>query len=132
MALMDFNLKDVGGLFTSLREAITGKKIENPEKILIELNKLENEYIQAKSKVIVAEASSEHWIVSAWRPITMLIFVFIIANNYIIVPYATVVFGIKIPTLEIVPDMWNLLTMGIGGYIVGRSGEKISKNIKGK
>jgi len=26
--------------------------------------------------------------------------------------------------------MWNLLTIGVGGYIAGRSGEKIAENWK--
>lgn len=42
---------------------------------------------ESKAKIIAAEASSEHWITSAWRPITMLTFVAIIANNYILYPY---------------------------------------------
>jgi hypothetical protein len=30
-----------------------------------------------------------------------------------------------------IPDpMWNLLTIGVGGYIAGRSGEKIAENWK--
>ncbi len=30
MALADFSLGDIGGLFTGLREAITGEKIADP------------------------------------------------------------------------------------------------------
>jgi len=130
MSLIDFSLNDVGSLFTSIREAITGQKIEDPQKLLEEVNKLQSEYLKAQSKIISTEAGSEHWITSAWRPITMLVFVFIIANNYVFVPYLEA-FNVIIPTLDIPPDMWTLLTTGLGGYVVGRSLEKSAKNFKG-
>lgn len=36
--------------------------------------------------IITAEAKSEHWLTSTWRPITALTFVAIVANNYILYP----------------------------------------------
>lgn len=84
---------------------------------------LQQSIVDAKASIIVAEAQGESWIQRSWRPVTMLTFVFIIANNYIFVPYA-VAFGLEVPMLEIPPGMWGLLTVGIGGYIGGRSYEK--------
>ena len=81
---------------------------------------------EARSKIIIAEAQGGSWIQRSWRPITMLTFVFIIANNYILVPYA-VAFGAEVPMLDIPPGMWSLLTVGIGGYIGGRTYEKVTK-----
>jgi len=125
---MKFTLEGVGGLFTSLREAVTGEKIKDPLKILTLINNLETIILQAKSSIITAEAKSEHWIVASWRPITMLVFVFIIFNNYVLVPYI-VAFGGNIPTLELTQNMWDLLKIGLGGYIVGRSAEKVANNL---
>lgn len=85
---------------------------------------LSMEEIKGATKVIVAEAQGVSWMQRNWRPLTMLTFVFIIANNYIIVPYA-VAFGLEVPMLEIPAGMWGLLTVGIGGYVAGRSYEKI-------
>ena len=34
--------------------------------------------------------------------------------------------------LDIPPDMWDLLKIGLGGYVVGRSAEKGAKAWKGK
>ncbi len=87
--------------------------------------------LQAKAGIITAEARSEHFLVAAWRPITMLVFVFIIANNYIIYPYLSL-FIDNAPELEIPADMWDLLKIGIGGYTVGRTVEKAVKSYKGK
>ena len=129
MALANFSLGDVGGLFTNIREAITGEKVADPNlklELLKELHEAEAKMMEAQAKTIVAEASSEHFLVAAWRPITMLVFVFIIANNYIIAPYL-LAFGYTIPTLDIPPDMWTLLTVGIGGYVASRGGEKMVK-----
>jgi hypothetical protein len=39
--------------------------------------------------------------------------------------------GFDIPTLEISEKMWNLLSIGLGGYVVGRSAEKIADKLKG-
>jgi len=85
--------------------------------------------LDAAMQTIMAEAKSEHFIVAAWRPITMLTFVFIIANNYVIYPYLSL-FWPEAPMLIIPPDMWDLLKLGLGGYVVGRSVEKGIKNWK--
>ena len=129
MGLLDFKLSDVGSVFTSLREAITGEKITDPRKLLEDISKLETTFLNVSGKIIEAEAKSEHFLTASWRPITMLTFVFIIANNYIIVPYATALLGVEIPALELTADMWSLLKLGLGGYVVGRSAEKITPKI---
>jgi hypothetical protein len=87
--------------------------------------------LQTRAGIISAEAKSEHFLVAAWRPITMLIFVFIIANNYILYPYLSLFFD-EAPKLDIPPDMWDLLKIGIGGYTVGRTVEKSVKVYKDK
>lgn len=87
--------------------------------------------LEQAGKIITAEANSEHWLVASWRPITMLVFVFIIANNYILAPYIDMFFDTNV-SLELPPQMWDLLKIGIGGYIVGRTGEKMVKSYKAK
>lgn len=79
--------------------------------------------LQAQAGIITTEAKSEHWLTATWRPITMLTFVVIIANNYILYPYLSL-FWDSAPALEIPPDMWDLLKLGLGGYVMGRSAEK--------
>ena len=79
--------------------------------------------LDAQVKAITAEANSQHKLAAIWRPITMLVFVFIIANNYIIYPYLSLFFDAA-PKLETPPDLWGLMKLGLGGYVVGRSVEK--------
>ena len=83
--------------------------------------------IQTSAGIVTAEANSDHWLAANWRPITMLTFVFIIANNYIIYPYLSLIFD-EAPMLQIPPDMWDLLKLGLGGYVVGRTVEKTVKS----
>ena len=110
---------------------LVGQFIEDKDKaneletaIKRKLLSLEQSVIDAQKEVIVAEATSQSFIARNWRPIMMLTFVFIIANNYIFFPYISL-FGGTAMVLEIPPDMWGLLKIGGGGYVMGRSGEKM-------
>lgn len=88
-------------------------------------NTIDHQLIKSKGDIVKAEAESEHFLTSSWRPITALVFVAIIANNYIIAPYIGAFIGNKAAVmLEIPPQMWDLLKIMIGGYVIGRSGEK--------
>ena len=97
--------------------------------LMIQQGKMQE--LETMASVIREEAKSEHFLVAAWRPITMLTFVFIIANNYILYPYLSL-FWETAPILEIPADLWDLLKIGIGGYIAGRSGEKMVNLYKGE
>jgi len=91
----------------------------------------ESKVAEYKQKVLVAEAQGESGIQRSWRPITMLTFVFIIFNNFVLAPYV-MAFGGSVPTLEIPPGMWALLNVGIGGYIASRGVEKVFQIRNGK
>ena len=114
-------LKDLLGgldkLFTSKEEKI---KAEALIKEIILSKQLELQRMQAD--IIIAEAKG-NWLQRSWRPILMLAFGFIVIYVKFIAP----LFDLRIPELE--NEFWNLLQLGIGGYVVGRSAEKISKNI---
>ena len=86
---------------------------------------------KAAADVVIAEAKGESWIQRSWRPITMMSFVVIICNNYIAVPWLQT-FGLPAVSLDIPPDMWSLLQIGLGGYIVSRGAQKGIKTWKEK
>jgi predicted MFS family arabinose efflux permease len=87
--------------------------------------------IDAKAKIIVAEAQGHSWLQRNWRPVLMLTIVAIIANNYVVYPYLSLVTD-KAGVLELPNSLYNLMAVGVGGYVVGRSGEKIVQSWKGK
>lgn len=96
-----------------------------------EMLSADGEFFKAAGKIVATEASGESWMQRNWRPITMLTFVFIIANNYVFAPYLEFmadIFGwaVKVPRLAIPEGMWGLLKIGIGGYIASRGVEKVA------
>lgn len=80
--------------------------------------------LESAAKIIVAEAQGDSWLQRNWRPLLMVTFGTIIANNYLIVPI------FNTPPADIPPDMWDLLKLGVGGYVLGRSAEKSIKTWK--
>ncbi len=90
----------------------------------------QNDAITAASNIVMAEAQGESWLQRNWRPLTMLMFVFIIFNNYILGAYLPLL-HIPFAMIPLPPDMWTLLEIGLGGYVVGRSVEKSISNWKG-
>jgi hypothetical protein len=78
----------------------------------------ENKLMENRSKIIQAEATGQSWIQRNWRPITMLVFVGLI-----------VLFALDIIQLkdEFAKEFMRLVQIGLGGYVVGRSAEKIFK-----
>jgi len=86
--------------------------------------------IQAKKDIIVAEIQGESWLQRNWRPMTMLIFAYIIANEYIIAPYVGVMFSVDLKPKAIDPEMWNLLKLGVGGYISALGVKKVVESSK--
>jgi hypothetical protein len=105
--------KVIDNLFTSEEERINAKN-----KIIQLLKEKELELQKMQTDVIIAEAKG-NWLQRSWRPILMLSFGFII----IYTKFIAQVFSLPVPDLE--PSFWNLLEIGIGGYVIGRSGEKI-------
>lgn len=53
----------------------------------------------------------------------MCVFGAIVANNYILAPYMQALFSFSV-ALAVPEPMWELPKLGVGGYILGRSGEK--------
>jgi hypothetical protein len=80
----------------------------------------EKEMVKGQQAIVTAEAKSEHFIVAAWRPITMLTFLALAVGDSL---------GFLATPLR--DEAWALLQLGLGGYVVGRSGEKIAKVMKG-
>ena len=81
--------------------------------------------INRRADIIVAEAQGGSWLQRNWRPGLMVLFGLIVLDNQLFAPYLHLLFGITSPVKEIPADMWALLKLGVGGYVVGRSGEKI-------
>lgn len=110
----------LGGLFGLIDKSVEDKDQAAAIKARLQEQVLTGQMkeIEAAASIIAAEAGGESWLQRNWRPLLMCLFGLIIANNYLVVP----LFGG--PKADIPPDMWELLKLGIGGYVLGRSVEK--------
>lgn len=81
-----------------------------------------NAAMHEATSVILAEANG-NWLQRSWRPILMLAFGFIIIYEYFI----SKVFSL--PSANLPVDFWDLLELGMGGYVVGRSVEKVAETV---
>ena len=91
----------------------------------------EGEIQKPAAEIVKEEAKSEHWLTATWRPILMLGITAGILNNMLFAPYISAIFGTEI-IIDIPEQMWFLLNLGVGGYVMGRSGEKMWKTWKGQ
>lgn len=110
-------MEGAGSLAVDLRTAIKGAELTPDKMAELESKALEIEsnIKQAQAGVIVAEAQGESWLQRSWRPITMLVFVVVILLNQ---------FGIF--PVELSPEIWAVLKIGIGGYVIGQSAEVVA------
>ena len=88
----------------------------------------DNAEMTAKSNIIVAEAQGNSKWQQNWRPHLMYLFMTVIGMNYILIPVLAII-GLNIEPLPIPENMWTLLEISVGGYVVGRSGAKIARQI---
>ena len=76
----------------------------------------------AAGDIIKAEAQSEHWLAACWRPILMLTFGGLIVARWL---------GWSAPGISEaeVLKLWDIVQLGLGGYVIGRSIEKVAPQI---
>jgi hypothetical protein len=78
----------------------------------------EQQLLESQKQVITAEAQGQSWLQRSWRPITMLTFLALVVADS---------FGWLANPLA--SEAWTLLQIGLGGYVAGRSLEKITPKI---
>jgi hypothetical protein len=74
--------------------------------------------LTGRAEIVKAEAASGHWLAANWRPILMLTFGGLIVARW---------FGFAAPNLSEAEylKLWSIVELGIGGYVIGRSVEKV-------
>lgn len=77
--------------------------------------------LQAQVSIILAE-SNGNWLQRSWRPAMMVFFCGLIGARW---------FGYSAPgiTPEEMLKLWDIVQLGIGGYTIGRTGEKVIPQI---
>ena len=105
----------IDGLVTSDEE-----RLELKAKIAQQVNQHFIQLMQIQASVINKEAEG-NWLQRSWRPVLMLVFGGLLIMRWL-------GFTTTIP-LEVEIELMAIIKLGIGGYVVGRSAEKIVKNV---
>ena len=88
--------------------------------LLIKALSHEQSLAEAKARVITAEAQGQSWLQRSWRPITMLTFLLLVVLD-----------TLGLTHFRLSEQAWSLLQIGLGGYVVGRSVEKVAPSLAG-
>lgn len=111
----------VDELHTSGEEKLAAKQrlFEAQIKLFQHTLEQETERMKLRASVVESEAKGHSWLQRNWRPLLMLCFTLILANNYIVLPYVPQAVALEFPA-----GFWSLLTIGVGGYIAARQIDK--------
>lgn len=107
----------VGGVVERLTLPAREKKQLEADVLRLLLER-EQDLIQARAALLQEEGKG-NWLQRSWRPLVMLTF-------------AAVILMGTFTNISILSDssrFWDLLEIGLGGYMVGRSGEKMAEAI---
>lgn len=101
------------------RQALNNQLAAIQNNISMKMLELEAQKLKAQSDIITAEANGQSFLQRNWRPITMLTFLILVVFDsfgWLANPLAT--------------EAWTLLQIGLGGYVIGRTAEKIAPKFK--
>lgn len=98
------------------------KRIELQQALQAAVLERSSEIERAAAEVVKSEAQGQSWLQRTWRPITMLTFVVLIVARWL---------GWSAPNLgeAEVLKLWDIVEIGLGGYVIGRSAEKILPSV---
>lgn len=104
----------IGRLFPDANERAKAER-----ETMVLLMEHQKELENAASQIVRTEAASPHWLAANWRPLTMLTFVSLIVARW---------FGFAAPELHEseYAKLWSIVELGLGGYVIGRSVEKVT------
>lgn len=93
----------------------------------VAIAQVDAEFAAQQKDVIVAEAAGKSWLQRNWRPSIMLFFAVIIGT---IVWTGGFVNGREL-NHDFVMEILNIIKLGLSGYVVGRTVEKVAPSIVG-
>ena len=109
-----------GSLFPNPEDEI--KRLQLQQQIPMLLAQQAGAIEAAAADIVRTEAASQHWLAANWRPLTMLTFVALIVARFL-------GWGAPNVTEAEYLRLWDLMTIGLGGYVGGRTIEKVAPTI---
>lgn len=94
------------------------EKLKAKNELIDTITGFANNAFELQYKILELEMTGS-WLQRNWRPITMLVFgaIVIVATFF------------PVQLNEVPQDFWGLLKIGIGGYVGGRTLEKMTKDV---
>ena len=119
-------------LFSTIEKSVPDKDLQAKLKSDLQTQLLQSntQELQAAARIVEAESKAGVF-ASSWRPLLMYVLIFILVWNYILGPVVKIFTGAVI-SFELPGDVWGLLQIGLGGYVVGRSAESVARTIANK
>ena len=115
-----------GKVLDIVNDVVEDKDAANKLKFQIQKQLLESKgtELEAQAKIVLAEAQGS-WLQRNWRPMLMVTFAGLVVAHW---------FGF---TTENIPEsvqnsLLNIVMVGVGGYVAGRSAEKVADKWKDK
>ena len=117
-------MKTVTNLVSAVGEIVDRLTLPGREKKQLETDILQL-LIAVEEKTITEQAAAireearGNWLQRSWRPIVMLVFTLIILAGTFL----------NLPILADTSRFWDLLEIGLGGYIIGRGSEQLLSSL---
>ena len=108
--------KVIGNLFPDPADEL--KRIELQNQFQIAIMAQAGAIERAAADIVLAETNSDSWLAKSWRPLMMLTFGALIVARWL---------GFTAPgiTEAVELKLWDIIQLGLGGYVIGRSAEKV-------
>ena len=117
-------MKTVTNLVSAVGEIVDRLTLPGREKKQLETDILQlliavEEKTISEQAAAIREEARGNWLQRSWRPIVMLVFtVIVLAGTFL-----------NLPILSDTSRFWDLLEIGLGGYIIGRGGEQLVSSL---
>ena len=117
MGVLQNVIREIGDIVNRLSVS-SREKQKIQEEIQSLVYRYKSELVREQSAAVGDEMRG-HWLQRSWRPMVMLVLTLL------------VVLGVftESSMLSDTSRFWDLLEIGIGGYVIGRSGETITGNL---
>ena len=114
-----------GKVLDTVDDVVEDKDAANNLKFQIQKQLIETKSseLEAQAKIVLAEAQGS-WLQRNWRPLLMVTFAGPVVAHW---------FGFTAPDIpeSVQNSLRNIVMIGVGGYVMGRSAEKVADKWKG-
>ncbi len=117
MSVLQNVVREIGGIVGRLSVS-SKEKQKIQEEIQALVYRYKSELVREQSAAVGEEARG-NWLQRSWRPVVMLAFVVVILSGMFT----------ESALLSDGSRLWDMLEIGLGGYVIGRGGEQVADRL---